>query len=136
MYLNVEDTIVSYGSNTRLIESIPFDVLSRAVTAENKLWKMKKMVKILMPLPIIQNMKRVMKICILELVAISMSFFELGQKYLFDHLFFARQLNVGDSGISGEAKGFFELFVLFDLGGVVGVVEVELPLGHRLSKID
>lgn len=46
-----------------------------AVTAENRDWKMKKMVKILIPLPIIQNINMVIKICIFELVAIYISFY-------------------------------------------------------------
>ena len=37
---------------------------------------------------------------------------------------------MGNSSVGGETKRFFELFVLFDLQVEVGVVQVELPLGH------
>lgn len=87
---------------------VPFEVLSKAVIDENKLWKMKKMVKILMPFPIIQNMNMFMKICVFELVAIYMSFLINKIKYTFSIIYFLRGSSTWETVVSVvKPKGYY-----------------------------
>ena len=72
----------------------------------------------------------VMKIWALELVAIYQSFLNKFEIYFFDHLFFTRKFNMRDSGIGSETKGLLQLFILLDLWRVIGIVKINLPLGH------
>jgi hypothetical protein len=111
-------------------QNLPFDVLSNAVNAVNKLWKMKKIVKILIPLPIIHIMNKVMKICVLELVAIYHSFYTHLIYYFLNHLFFTRKLHVRDCRISSKTKRLLKLLILLNLGREGRIIEVDLPLGH------